>query len=291
MRKKEHWLITTAHLKEGLWFREEADFKVAMNYVAIQAHCGGVAILAFILMSNHVHFVVQGAREEADEFINAFKQRYSMYYCHKYGNKEFLRRNDVDIKNIPQGDEALERAVAYVQMNCVAAGICAHPSQYPWGTGNAFFSAARLGGRYMGTLSMRARIRLAHSNKVTLPECWRISDEGYILPQSYVDISSVERTFHSANRMNYFLQSSSKAKKRLETAEEGLPALRDQSILAVLPDLCRSLFGKSRYADLMPEQQSELVRQIRYRFSANVNQVARVCEISYADAAKMMDSL
>ena len=291
MRTIEYWLITTAHLKEGLWFREEADFKVAMNYVAIQAHCGRVAILAFILMSNHVHFVAEGTREDAEKFINAFKQRYSMYYCRKYGDKEFLRRNDVDIKNIPQGDEALERAVAYVQMNCVAAGICAHPSQYPWGTGNAFFNAAHMSGRYLGTLSKRARIRLSHSNKVTLPDGWRISEEGYILPQSYVDISSVESTFRSANRMNYFLQSSSKARKRLETSEDGLPAFRDQSILAVLPDLCRSLFGRSRYADLMPEQQSELVRQIRYRFSANVNQVARVCDISYADAAKMMDGV
>ena len=38
-----------------------------MNFVAIQAACSPeVVVLAFILMSNHVHFVVAGAREEVD---------------------------------------------------------------------------------------------------------------------------------------------------------------------------------------------------------------------------------
>ena len=58
---REIYLLTTDHLEEGLWFREEEDFKVAMNYVAIQAACSStVTVLAFILMSNHVHFVLQG---------------------------------------------------------------------------------------------------------------------------------------------------------------------------------------------------------------------------------------
>ena len=31
------------------------------------------------------------------------------------------------------------------------------------------------------------------------------------------------------------------------------------------------------------------MRQIRFRFSADVNQIARVCGLSYADAANVMD--
>ena len=36
---KKIYLLTTAHLEDGLWFRDEEDFKVAMNYLAIQAAC------------------------------------------------------------------------------------------------------------------------------------------------------------------------------------------------------------------------------------------------------------
>ena len=48
------WLITTDHLEEELWFRDEEDFSVGMNFVAIQTVCcPEVVVLAFILMSNH----------------------------------------------------------------------------------------------------------------------------------------------------------------------------------------------------------------------------------------------
>ena len=307
---KKIWLVTTDHLEEDLWFRDEEDFKVGMNFVAIQAACcPAVVVLAFILMSNHVHFVLKGTRREVEEFIRQFKHRYSIYYNARWGIKKFLRLNGVDIKEIPDYNEAPERAIAYVQMNCVAANICAHPSQYPYGTGNCFFNpssssplapgpvpigsrngGARPAGTRLGDLSARARERLLHTNCETLPPGWRLGPEGYILPQEYVDVEDVEDRFGSPKRMNYFLNTSSKARKRLES-EEHLPAFRDQIILTALPDLCRSLFGKDSFADLSPEEQTEFMRQIRFRFSADVNQIARVCGLSYAEAARLIDGI
>ncbi len=286
---RNFWLVSTAHLEDGLWFRDEADFVVAMNLVAILALDGKVRILTFILMSNHVHFVLRGSREDVLHFIHAFKRRYSLYLRRKYGVKEFLRQNEVDLMPVPQEPEALERVIAYVQMNCVAANICSHPGQYPWGTGKSFFNVAKPSGRTIGSLSGRARKRLMHSESEALPKDWRISDEGYVFPDEYVDIPVVEKCFRSPKRMNYFLMNSSKAKKRLDRSEEHLPAFRDQTILAALPDLCSSLFGKRSYEELTEGEQTEFVHQIRFRFSANVNQVARVCGISYEEAARKMD--
>ena len=91
--------------------------------------------------------------------------------------------------------------------------------------------------------------------------------------------------------MNYFLNTSSKAKKRLETADEHIPAFRDQSILNAMPDLCQSLFRKERFQDLSPSEQKEALRQIRFRFGSNVHQLARVCGLSYTDTASMLDSM
>lgn len=283
------WLITTDHLEEDLWFRDEEDFKVGMNFVAIQASCcPDVVVLAFILMSNHVHFVLRGTRQKVESFIRQFKHRYSIYYNARWGVKKFLRLNGVDIKEIPYDDEAPERAIAYVQMNCVAANICAHPGQYPYGSGDVFFNRRRSSGTRLGDLSARARERLLHTNCETLPPDWRLGPEGFILPQEYVDVQSVEARFRTPGRMNYFLASSSKARKRLESKEH-LPAFRDQIILAALPDLCRSLFGKESFEELSPGEQTEYMRQIRFRFSADVNQIARVCGLSYAVAARLID--
>ena len=284
------WLVTTDHLEEDLWFRDDEDFRVGMNLVAVQAACcPDVVVLAFILMSNHVHFVLSGSRWEVESFIQQFKHRYSIYYSRRWGIREFLRLNGVDFKEIPYEDEAPERAIAYVQMNCVAANICSHPSQYLYGTGDVFFSQKKVAGPRLGELSARARARLLHTYE-PLPLKWHLGPEGFIPPYEYVDVGAVEALFRVPKRMNYFLTSSSKARKRLES-EEHLPAFRDQIILAALPDLCRSLFGKDMFQELLPEERTELMRQIRFRFSADVNQIARVCGLSYAEAARMIDGI
>ena len=284
----EYWLVSTEHLEDRLWFRDEEDFKAAMNYVAVLSCVLGMDILAFVLMSNHVHFVVRGCREKVLDYVNEFKRRYSIYLSHKYGVKEFLRRNDIHLLLV-QGEEALERVIAYVQMNPVAADICAHPTQYLWGTGSSFFNQSLPAGKPLADIPNRPRIRMLHSECGVIPPDWTVGEDGFVLPHNYVKVRVVEACYRSAKRMNYFLNTSSKAKKRVETTEENLPAFRDQVILAALPDLCRSLFQKSIFQELAPLEQTELLRQLRYRFSSNVNQLARVCGLSYAEAARLLD--
>ena len=124
--------MTTDHLESRIWFRDDDDFVVGMNHVAIQAFVTQVTVLAFILMSNHVHFVLYGTWDDCEAFIDGFKARYSQYLYRKYGIREQLRRNDYEIKELPYDDEAFEKAVAYTNMNCVAANICLYANQYPW---------------------------------------------------------------------------------------------------------------------------------------------------------------
>ena len=284
------WLITTEHLKAGLWFRDEEDYKVGMNFVALQAHASRVVVLSFTLMSNHVHFVVKAdTKRDAEAFIEGFKHRYSLYLRRKYGVKEFLRGNGVRIDLISPYDEDPEKAIAYVEMNCVAANICLNPADYPWGTGNCFFRATSDKGRALGSLSVRARNKLMHS-KLDLPPGWIVGEGGYILPGSFVNVAFVEDLYRNPKNMDYYLRNSSKAKQRLARGEEGLPSFRDQIILAAIPDLCQTLFHKWRINELDENQQAKLVSQIRRRFSADVNQIARVTGIPYPDVARMLES-
>ena len=284
----EFWLISTAHLEDRLLFKDSEDFKVGMNYVAVQAHKAGINVLAFILMSNHAHFVAEGDYAHIESFVNGIKGKFARYYWTKYGVSELLRRNNVDIRLLPQGGEALEKAIAYVQMNCVAANICAHPVEYSWGTGGTFFSLSEKSGKSLGAYSARARIKLLHT-KADLPESWIIYDDGYISPASYVSKEYVETIFRTPKRMNFFLQNSSKAKQRLEMGETCLPAFSDQTIIAALPELCKSLFQNPDVKALNEDQMAELLRQIRFRFSSNVNQLARVTGLTYERAAELLD--
>lgn len=281
------FLITTDHLETQLWFRDDEDFKAGMNCVAVVAFLLGIDVLAFILMSNHVHFVLASSEEEAWRFITEFKRLFSHYLSRKYQTRELLRGNGVDVRPLILGDESLERAIAYVQMNCVAANVCLNPADYPWGTGNCFFRTTPDKGRPLGEFSYRSLTRLLHT-KQDLPAGWLLGDDGFILPGSYVNKGFVENLFRTPKRMSFFLQNSSKARRRLELKETELPSFRDQLILSAMADLCQSLFHQRDLGDLDAEQQAVLVSQIRRRFSADANQIARVTGIPYQEIARML---
>ena len=284
------WLVTTDHLTDRIWFRDEDDFKRGMNLVAVLACLFPVEVLAFTLMSNHVHFVLAGSREQVELFIKEYKRRYAQYVRRKYGTKEFLRGTGVDIRPLGGMGEAQEWGIAYVQMNCVAAKICLSPVNYRWGTGNTFFKQGPIRGRRLDTFSGRARKLLLHSED-EMPSNLIVGEEGYILPESYVQVERVETLFRTPGRMNFFLQNSSKAKRRRDSQEDNLPSFRDQVVLSAIPDLCHSLFQKRTLEDLNEDEQAELLRQLRYRFSSNPHQLARVSGLSYEVVTSLLDGV
>lgn len=280
---KEFWLVTTEHLKDRLWFKDEEDFKVGMNYVALLSATLPPKILAFILMSNHVHFVLECTETDALSFVDSFKKLYSQYFSHKYKSRELLRKNKVDFRKLFNYDESLEKAIAYVQMNSVAANICLHPTGYLWGTGNSFFNDTPVRATRVGDMSGRKLAALIHS-RLALPSEYLMDDGGYILPVSYIPVKFVESVFKTPNRMGYFLRHSSKASHR-----NGLPTFDDQLVASALSNLITSIFSKSRLEDLNEGQKAELLKQVRYRFSADPNQISRVTGIPLEAVSKFLD--
>ena len=272
-----------------LWFLDDEDFKVAMNYVAIQAaKHQEVVVLAFVLMSNHVHFVLRGMRRDVVAFVNEFKRCYSIYYRKRHGASEFLRANCLDVREADNVEEALEKVIAYVIDNPVAANICPHPCQYEWGTGSLYFSSRVKSEKAVRNLSRRESVRLFHSASSSIPLDWGIDSGGVILPANYVDVSLVEKIFKTPARMNFFIRNSSKAKNKFESGNN-ITSFKDQTILNCLQDICWSLFQKPSFNELNDKEKAEFSRQIRFRFNSDVNQIARVCGITYSEAARLLD--
>ena len=289
MNGKECFLISTSHLSDRILFRNNEDFKAAMNIVAIAAFMTGITVLDFVLMSNHVHFVVLGDYETAKRFIETFKLLLGKYLRYSRNLDAMLRGNEVDIRPIPFENESVERAVAYVQMNPVAANICTHPSQYPWGCGSLLFNGAPYAGtKKLDEYSYRAQTRLLHSN-LHLPQNYLIKDDAYIAPVCFVPVRYVESIFRTPKRYDFFIKNSSKAKARLE--DRPSPSFSDQSLSSCVQDLCRSLFRKTGIHELSDSELTELLCQIRWRLSTDIAQIARVVGIPYEKAAILLDTI
>jgi len=285
----EFYLVTTDHLTESIWFRDDQDFKAGMNYIAIISLTSGILVLAFILMSNHIHLVLQCSRSEARYFIEEFKRRYSEYYGKRYGSANLLRRNNIHISQVYIENESLPKAIAYTIMNSVAANICLNASDYPWGSARAYFQITAPKGTRIRDMSIRACRKILHSREI-LPDNIIIGEDGYILPESFIPVKFVESIFRSPKRLIFFMMNSSKARHRLESVNNNLPCFKDQVILAAIPDICRSLFRKESIQELSAEEVSELISQVRRRFSADLNQIARVVGVRYSDVVRMLES-
>ena len=142
-------------------------------------------------------------------------------------------------------------------------------------------------GSLLGDLSLRAQHRLLHS-KIHLPSDYRITAKGYINPASFVAFGFVESLFRTPQRFQYYLSKSTKAKNRLAT--DATPSFRDQVILSGVADLCCSLFRKTSFDELNEEEKAEMLKQLRYRFSADMAQLSRVTGIPYSEACHLIDS-
>jgi len=209
----EFWLATTDHISDKVLFRKVSDFITAMNYVAVIKCITGVRILAFILMSNHVHFVFECTKEEARDFMNRFKTLYGRYFAKEYGISNVLRLNNVDIRPVYMEDDSLKRAIAYVLMNSVYARLCVFANEYPWGSGGVYFNNIGINGVRIGSLSKRAQERLFKTWTSVNPE-WILTDAGFISPSCYVSWKFVESLYGSPSRLKYFLDTSSKARNQ-----------------------------------------------------------------------------
>lgn len=70
-----------------------------------------------------------------------------------------------------------------------------------------------------------------------------------------------------------------------------ITSFKDHIILPFVKEMCSTLFNKGAVKDLNTLERAELLRQLRYRFSANINQLMRVTGLPYEEVVRLLESL
>jgi hypothetical protein len=240
--------------------------------------CGMDAVmLAFVLMSNHFHFIIYATREECELFIDRYKRLVSRYVRNKYGTRKILRSVKTSCSEIDLTDEGLKRLIAYVLNNPVKAGINCMPQNYEWGSGRCYFTnyEDKSFQRRLSEFGVRQQIAILRS-EVKLNQDYIITDSGYIDPQSYIDFKSVERIFVRARSMEYFLSVSNKT----SVDKYGPVSFSDSLVLAGLGEILENKYGVDNVSDLSMEVRRKVVLEIRKQFNSTPKQLARVLKCS-----------
>lgn len=278
--------VYTKGLEDDEMFRDREDFIAGMNLLAVVCCTVDARLLAFVLMNNHVHFVVRGSYKQVEKFIWLYKNLLSRYLGRRYGVVKFLHRLETSISIVEDDADALRRLIAYVLNNPVKAGINCTPQGYEWSSARCYFNKCDYTGgtctvRELGVKFMRG---ILHSKK-QLPADWRVNSSGYVIPESYVDSRTVEMCYGRSRSLEYFLSTALAVKRSFN---ENI-VFKDEILRSALKDLLDKKYEVAEVTDLDGFMIKHLLRDLRSRFTASSKQLARVVGLKLDDVLKYLE--
>jgi len=113
-------------------FFADADYRAYLGWLAEAAARYGLAIHAYVLMTNHVHLLVSPeSRASISRTMQYVGRRYVPYVNRAYGRSGTLWEGR--FKGAPIDGEAYLLACSrYIEANPVRAGLVAKPADYRW---------------------------------------------------------------------------------------------------------------------------------------------------------------
>ena len=260
-------------------FRDDTDFVAGVNRSGICAVVSGVKLVTFVLMDNHVHFVLYGEMPSCKDFILRYKNLTGKYIHSRYGIKGHVHTLPAEIIRI-DSYERLLATIAYLDRNPIVAGWRMMPDEYRWGVSRFMFRPQ--GGfesfRRLDTFSLREQSVLMGTH-VKLPQDWRVDESGMLDIRCFVDVVFLERLFKSPGRYLYFLS------KKLEGDIDQFFSMgtktfvQDKDLRPVVEKLAKELYGEEDVRLLSVNTRLLLARKLRYEYASTVKQIARMLHL------------
>lgn len=293
-------------------FHDDVDFRNGMNRVFIVLQKYDVVILAFVLMDNHVHFILYGSFDECNKFIHEYLRRTSIAVNERFGTSHSLERVPVNHQVI-DNDTYLKTAICYVVKNPPVAGLKYMGWNYPWGSGSLYFNSqptwtssiwtfatsglSRTGNRTIqpfgdegcslprlsSTSEMSSNQKRKHFKTAAhVPDDLLMMD-GMILPHQFVEYGIVEELFKSARSFNYFMCVTKEDDIEKRGGSISRLTIPDQEMREHRSRLCLQLFGKEKANTLNTEERLLLGRKLRKEFNSSPKQIARIVGLAYSE--------
>ena len=130
-------MLVTTNVKDKKWFFHDDTFArevIEVLYRVQELH--PFFLYGFVIMSNHCHFLIRVPEKGS---ISKIMNRLKMGVSHSIGMGPIWQpRFHIALVNNPWA------ALRYIHLNPVRAGLCDHPSDYPWSSASGKWDVMNL---------------------------------------------------------------------------------------------------------------------------------------------------
>ena len=259
-------------------FKDNQDFISGSNRVGICKMLTGIIVLDFILMDNHVHFLLYGYNTDCRKFIDKYKLLTGKWISHKYGIPKFLKHLPVSIIPLGNEEDILETA-AYIDRNSVMAGFKGLPSEYPWGSCRLMFKRDDVTEWKTMKDFSENELRDLLKSRISLPENWSLNSDGMINPLCFTDINRTESLFKTPVRYLFFLAKKLEGKINQILAQGSKSFISDKDLREIAIGLAYKEFGSVNIRFLDVNSRIRLAHELRKDFLASHKQISRILHL------------
>ena len=283
---KQFFHIYSSPLEDGLLYRNDQELKTIINLIAITIVLFDCKILAFAVMSNHLHFIMEGSEEECLKFFFSLIERLTNYYRRngRAGLTDSIQPGCKAISSLEQ----LRNEIAYVLRNPYVSRNDVNPLACLSTSGHLYFNPLlRRDGVPADTLKGRALREFTHTHKPVESGGGIYVLDGVAQAWSFVDYERTMGFFDNAQQFVICLLKNVEAQIEIAMRYNDTISLNDQELFTVSMKLVRNLFNCDKLSELGHQQKMMLAMNLKRRYQVPNAQLSRVCGLSRKEVDAM----
>ncbi|MBR2129229.1 MAG: hypothetical protein IJ940_10255 [Bacteroidales bacterium] len=271
-----YWHIYTDGTRMQNIFCCEEDFATGMWALAASLHLSKkVRALTFELMSNHVHLIAVGQRENCIKAFDLFAARLRLAFPKRQRTIDWSQFK-MDILPI-ESLQALRNEIIYANRNAFVANPSYTPDSYPWGGGCAYFSPwlKHLITSPFERLPILTQRALLHTRDISPFADLRVIGSMPFIP-SFCDIKLGESMFRDAR--NYFnsLTRNAEAFSQIASRLKDSIFLTDDELYSVICSHINKEYSVKTPSQLSARQKIDTARHMHFGYNATNQQLRRM---------------
>lgn len=271
--------VCTNGLEMTTLLRDDEDFRTAWNYLALSAWRIGVEIVAFTLMSNHIHVLFAcNDHSHADKAIKLFKKMLSLHLKNRYGIQKALHRTK-DCISLIDSVQYLKNCIAYILRNPVCARLCAKPEQYKWSSYSYYFADKYNTIAHTHICNIHYGLKRKRlKTGMNLIGCPLMIDQNEMITlESFVRNDIAEKAYRNSGKsFLYYLGCCNDAQMEYELACQPLMRVSDQDLYEKISTFVIKRFRGKTLPELTTSEKCSVLKSLFFNNRTSVPQLSRI---------------